>query len=469
MPLYTSPEHTISARKDTQFIITQYHNSLVEAGFIVLNTSKDKTCDFIVAEGVTFAQELLIPLPHDREGIKNVLKRAYERGLSQSIGGKTHTIPQIIFTLDSQVLTMHQDYCTEWGDVVTKIDMGVVREDFVSNKEMSRNKINNVHILCMTLISRLLAYVISEEHSQRVDHHKLFNAINLFVKKVTGESSYFKQNQRLDLLGLYLTGKHRHSLDYFIQSIECKKELLLHKTTLENMDSFVFNIISIAKKQLIAYWNQNTTPFDLADVNYPRILTRYEQPAFNNEHLMPYSSDNQPNKLVIYFLKQNSKKYHPQLIVLYSLLDELAALQFTILSVKSLLENTGWLSLLGEFMKLSSLSEYLKDFYKKASSILDVTKHEPGLESKSKAYSAVRECGAADLISLNQIPKSLEQSIRTIESKEFQNKIISKIKEDMAKICIAQRALGINIIDPKMVEVFLSEKAIGNNTNVSLS
>ena len=138
------------------------------------------------------------------------------------------------------------------------------------------------------------------------------------------------------------------------------------------------------------------------------------------------------------------------------MLDRLLELQFTIVSVKSLLKNTGWLSLLGDFMRLSELSTYLEQFYKKSAEILNTNSHQPGLNVKSTAYSAIRGCGAADLIALNQQPKKMVQATRNIESKEFKNKIISRIQEDMAKICKAQAALGINIIDPKMVEIFLS-------------
>ncbi|OJY47861.1 MAG: hypothetical protein BGO90_02970 [Legionella sp. 40-6] len=197
MPLFTSPEHTIILREDTGFIINQYHNSLVETGFIVPNKNEEKTCDYLVADGVTFAQELLVPGSHNRGGIKNAAARIVGKVTHNEYGGKTQTIPQVQFNLDSQTLVMHQDYCTEWGKVVTQVNIVVVREHYASNQEMSRNKINNVHILTMTLISRLVAYVISDEHMQRVDHLKLFHAIHLFIKKITGEGSSFKKNERL--------------------------------------------------------------------------------------------------------------------------------------------------------------------------------------------------------------------------------------------------------------------------------
>ena len=141
--------------------------------------------------------------------------------------------------------------------------------------------------------------------------------------------------------------------------------------------------------------------------------------------------------------KKMQFKRYDSLAALYKLLIESGKLRTLGSSINSIISSLNWFCFLGNYFTLSPIGVLLQKFHGEAGKILNLEMQPHPLRDTHAAYTALYYFNAVNLIKLDQLPPKIIQQTKTIENREFQEKIYIKIKGCMKEIVGLQARFGI--------------------------
>ncbi len=458
MPSKNLPPKIIPMDSETSYISECYVASLTESGIISFNRNKDVPDEFRVEPNLHFDARLLIQPSRQRQGFLPMLARGFEKVSQSAHGGFARSLQEIEFHIgDMELYELYEDYIKTWSTLLKEIKSSNFISPNINDKHLDEAIIENPYVLTMQLLLRLVLFILSEENIQKLDHARYFTAIDLFVRKCTGNGSPFKKDERYDALGQYLLTRHPQTMLCFQHSMECQSELVAHKSTIYKMEELLVGIKKTTQRQLLAYWNQDADSAALADVNYLGNLELWEQKTIvlalrGETSLVPSSPlyKEEHYETLIEFALHKKHKHHLNLGRLYLLLVHLERLTLVVNGVRALINDTGWISLLFNVLHLNPLGDYFKEFYDAAADILNIAKQTPTLPTQSKAYNALLHHQAHHIAHLAQLPQKIEHATRKLDDPTLHQKIMNKIIRQLGQLVNVQKLLGITLVNPKI-------------------
>ncbi len=458
MPMYQLNQQTISVYNGTETVVKLYHQALAECRLITSEAVPEGR-EYKVVEGTHFDSRLIIDPPVNRSGLGNRISRQVERVIDGHFGGRARNLNSLELDIGSpDLFEVYLTYIDEWSSILSNLDMGnLFTPDGLSDEEIARVKVNNNRILVMHLIARLVLFVICQDNILKIDHENVFKAIDIFIDKLISHQTLFRTSGSMDSLAQHLAGKHANFIGCFVDIVNSLRQFETHTKAMFDMDELMYNLTGVAQRQMIAYWEPATPTASFANSNYRRVLREIEEKivAINSSstdssiQTFPQTFEN-IHTLILASAKLAASPYKSNLTALYTLLREINDFRLLIQNVRGLISTTGWMCLLGDFLKLNVLGEHLKNFFNdRAKTVLDIASQEPRLPGNSKAFAGLGTVSALNVRHAGAIVSKITQATRAIDNEELRAMVWKKIYQSVGTILNIQDKLGIEIVDKK--------------------
>lgn len=474
---------TISFNDSTKTIITCWHDSLSEAGLIRPRQFKEgedvsagsfyeyePTADSNTCNALLFSR-----LGERQSASLGESASRFIKGFFNGATGEYSTLCKDEFSIaDNDMLEFWREYQTQHHAVLMALPDHLLSKRKIDEERLTRQKINDPHILASEILQRATLYIISEQKLNDNDHLKYLAAIEFFINKICKETLIFKEGDgNYDAFSRFLLENHKSKfLDNFKFYIAHQKQANLHQDTIRRVGEYILMLSETIKKQLVVYWEPKTVAGKIQESTYlgtlETIEARKKQEAIrrleeaSRAHTSSSSSSSvvrgaqlvcsSPEEMLVSAAEILKEPHRASITELYALLVQLEKIKSMHDNIAKLFSAASWLSTF--FLKLGTFVEFLRKFHDSNTSFLTVgTK----LKKDSAGSNALLDVGAHSVDALSDKLLVIHQQANRIDHPEHKIELKRDLSRTINNILLSQNELGICMIDPSYVGQFCGQ------------
>ncbi|MGL6029138.1 MAG: hypothetical protein ACRC0M_05090, partial [Legionella sp.] len=269
-------------------------------------------------------------------------------------------------------------------------------------------------------------------------------------------------------------------------SIQRQKELHSHKIYLNCIDRHIKNIEKTTIRQIITYWDENTTEDSLADNLYSSQLENLEETKKNLLSSESKNSESKKSTVLVasakkstekpseywleYFKKIENKKershpYQDQLIKLYDFRVKIDQWKATINEVKQFIDFAGWFGILSNFSNIEGFNQRFVRFYNEALTMLSI--NENSTFTDSNAYTALLSLEADTLPKFNINLRNTLVCPEILQDGALKNEGLQLITTYLTRIGEEQKTLLGHLINDELPLLQNDQPSNSNNATTT--